>query len=613
MSHQNDLASNYDTLSAFTINDTIINFTETEQSLSTRDKTLFKSVTSFKSESDYGSNLRFSYLSNTGRKSKLRNYYAPKCICLISVYPFFLEFSKILKTIHKYSHSLKLKKPMEKIIENLVIEVPVPPRGLFSVEYQLFNEKYVLTQTKMNKLPFISIEFERIFINFRCEQILEIYKHILLETRIIFFSQDISALCPIILGFISLIYPFKYPFQFVTILPEENYIILESISPYIIGINVTYDVSFFSRHGIDISDITYLIVDIDNRNIELNSPNLNTISNTALRKKYMNEEFPDLPKHYRNKLFIRIKDYIEAIKSKQKEKQDRDTFIEHIRNLFFQFIVSIFQNYNKYLNFNYYTNNDIATPSINNLFKVDEFISSVECGDRPFYKKMILETQLFADFIYKRMIPKDSKEKLEILYFDENIIEKNNRKFMSKKSGTPFIKSNLYEIKNSYSVQKHRNFSDYEINYFKDPENRLNALKFGQEISIDGEDISITYPYFPTLMTDIFFKNSVKLYFIPPSLTEELDPINIEMVSISHLGNISCQQSEMENYIYLCWIQLWAMTFWYHDENEKKYRFQHMLSVLEKVQSHEVQYVLNFRWKPSTSFSKRSKSTAKTT
>jgi hypothetical protein len=45
----------------------------------------------------------------------------------------------------------------------------------------------------------------------------------------------------------------------------------------------------------------------------------------------------------------------------------------------------------------------------------------------------------------------------------------------------------------------------------------------------------------------------------------------------------------MENYIYLCWIQLWAMTLWYQDEIEKRYRFQQLLGVLDKIRNHEME------------------------
>ncbi len=56
-----------------------------------------------------------------------------------------------------------------------------------------------------------------------------------------------------------------------------------------------------------------------------------------------------------------------------------------------------------------------------------------------------------------------------------------------------------------------------------------------------------------------------------------------------NLGIISMKETEMENYIYLCWAQLWAMTFWYHDAEEKRFRFEQLLSVLDKTKHYEVE------------------------
>jgi len=40
---------------------------------------------------------------------------------------------------------------------------------------------------------------------------------------------------------------------------------------------------------------------------------------------------------------------------------------------------------------------------------------------------------------------------------------------------------------------------------------------------------------------------------------------------------------ESENLILLCWIQIWAMSFWYQEKSEKEFRFQQLLQVLKKV------------------------------
>ena len=66
-------------------------------------------------------------------KSKFKNLYVQKCICLASLYPFFMELGKILKTIYLFSKNSRVLKPLEKIIESLIIEVPAPPRGIWKV------------------------------------------------------------------------------------------------------------------------------------------------------------------------------------------------------------------------------------------------------------------------------------------------------------------------------------------------------------------------------------------------------------------------------------------------------------------------------------------------
>jgi hypothetical protein len=485
---------------------------------------------------EYNNNLRYSYLTNSKSDTrKYKKYYAPKCICLISVYPYLSECANILKTIYKFSKCTKLKKPIEKVIENLVIEVPVPPRGLFSVEYNLLSEKFILTRTPINKLPIIDFEYDKIFLNFSVEQVLDIIRHILLETRIAIFSSDITVLSPIILGLISLIYPFHYPFQCVTILPKDDYIILESITPYIVGINTTYAPNFFEVSRPDISDLNLLIVDVDNRKIELSAPSMKNLSSSE-KKKYLAEEFPDLPKHYKKKLEKKLTELLSKL-SKHQTNEDKESFKDNLTNLFFQFMVSILLNYNKYLNNDYYTNNDIGIATVSNLFKIDEFLNSVDSIDRNFYRKLVTETQMFNDFLNKRMIPKDSNEKLEILFFDENIIEKKNRTFMAKKQHTPFLNSNAYEIKNSYVVQKHRAYTEHEIEFLKDPINRREALRYGQEVTIDGDEVLTTYHFFPTLNINLFFaKANIKSYFIPPNLSDDLENLNIEIVSSSHLS-----------------------------------------------------------------------------
>ncbi len=40
---------------------------------------------------------------------------------------------------------------------------------------------------------------------------------------------------------------------------------------------------------------------------------------------------------------------------------------------------------------------------------------------------------------------------------------------------------------------------------------------------------------------------------------------------------------ESENIILLCWVQIWAMSYWYQDKSEKEFRFQQLLQIIKKI------------------------------
>jgi hypothetical protein len=124
------------------------------------------------------------------QKKKLEHIYIPKVIVFVSVHPFFKEHEKILNGILKYSKIENLNIPLEKIILNILEEIPIPPRGLYQVTYQLLNEKIELTQNKLNKLINIDYEINIIISLFSINNMIEIFKHILFETKILFFSEN---------------------------------------------------------------------------------------------------------------------------------------------------------------------------------------------------------------------------------------------------------------------------------------------------------------------------------------------------------------------------------------------------------------------------------------
>jgi len=232
---------------------------------------------------------------------KYPDIYIPKCILVMSLTPYFGEYEKIIIEIYNYSLGIihrdvfqskliknemrpnferqRIKKmvgnsradisdPIDKIIENLLIELPTPPRGFSTLEYTLNNQKRIIMQTKMNQLPIININLKKLFYDYEVRDIIFIYNYLFLEGRILFFSEKIEILNLYIYGFLALLYPFQYQYQIVTILPEKNFEIMESITPFIAGINQKYEKDFFDKRDFTLSD-SILVIDIDNCTYEV--------------------------------------------------------------------------------------------------------------------------------------------------------------------------------------------------------------------------------------------------------------------------------------------------------------------------------------------------------
>lgn len=63
-------------------------------------------------------------------------YFAPKCLCLISYHPFIAGYRTFLTELYRLSLTPN-SVPIERYLCNLFLECPLPPRGYFSVRYNI--------------------------------------------------------------------------------------------------------------------------------------------------------------------------------------------------------------------------------------------------------------------------------------------------------------------------------------------------------------------------------------------------------------------------------------------------------------------------------------------
>ena len=600
---------------------------------------------------------------------KYPDIYIPKCLLVMSLTPFFGEYERIIIEIYNYSLGIihrdvkenqlvnddirstferqRLKRkmgncrvdisdPIDKIIENLLIELPIPPRGFSTLEYTLNNQKRLINQTKMNQLPIININLKRLFLDYEVRDIILIYNYLFLEGRILFFSEKIEILNLYIYGFLALLYPFQYQYQIVTILPEKNFEIMESITPFIAGINQKYEKDFFDKRDFTLSD-SILVIDIDNCTYEVYNemtkmPEFPKNSKAKLEKelnaivsKYLRQDIKTKKTQISLDQIIRAPKPSEILRVNTirsnfsfYDKNNNNIFFSsemddsfsnfnidynfntEVNEVFFNFNANLLSNYSKYLNLDFYSSN--VMPCLEILFKVNSYLKDIPTADKEFYDKFVSETQIFGDFLFLRMIPKNTKEKLRILLFDEKI-NKNSVKYFSKAPSSVFTDSTEYEFVDKFEIQKPRKFTEYEIKYYKKHKKAL--LSYGIVVTEEKKTgkLKLFYPVFPKLTTKLFFEKTFHEYYCPNNWSDSIESVNEDLISQSHLGGISMRENDMKNYIYLCWMQMWAMTFWYCDEIEQNYRFQKLLEILNKTSCYEME-IFNLLFETLSKYSK---------
>ena len=565
--------------------------------------------------------------NNNIKKNEYKKYYIPKCICLISLYPFINELSKIIKIIYQYSLIEKQVYPLEKIINNLLIEVPTPPKGIYSIEYSLINENILLKATERNDFHVLNIDFAKLFTLFKINDILEIFRYLMLNTKIMIFSKEITNLTPIILSLLSLLFPFQYPYTVISILDREAYKLLDNITPMLAGINEKFNKNFLSENDIDIFDST-LIVNIDKSELIKLEP--------SSQNKHI--PLPELPSKYRNNLENKINNCFSEIKNNKNMKGKTIYLQRNIRSFFLEFQMELMKDYPKYLNNDIYKHQDDGKTHVEKAFKIKEFLNKVPSDYEKFYE-YFLNTQAFCDFIDKRMMPKDKIQQLDILFFEECLIK--------NPENCIFLKSRKYEFTQKYQVQKPSALTQQQIYYFNNIDKRNSLLLNGIEITnqknlnincrsksfnLDkinkdtninnyqdindnmedlsnkkmSEDITIskgnkydknhplfTYIIFPKLDNQYFYKSDIKNYRIDFSMFQELKKIDNELISRSHLRRVEIKSNESANYTLLLWLKLWVASLHYQDKQEYNYLFFLMLNVIDKISQHDMGIINN--------------------
>ena len=515
----------------------------------------------------------------TKSKDDFKNIYIPKCLCLASVHPKIKNYELILRAI--YSLVLNGKNYfIDSIIEKLICQIPKIPRGIKNIFLKIDKEKINLTETKLNELSTVNVDLKIIFSNFKIEKIVEIFKLILFETKVIFFCSKINEITNYILCFMLLLKPFTYQYRILSTLPKKCYCFLEDNSPNIFGVNEIYNKNFFQVNNLIIGKEPICIVDLDKKDYYMINKSI--------------KNFPTIPKHLKDKLDKRIEEYR---KSKKKAGDKNEDYQE----IFYRFMINLLKDYPKFLKKNAFESNKLQ-----DIFDKQGYINSQSNSDKEFYDK-ITNSQMFLNLIIKRLMPRDTKEKIQALFLEEKI----NVKLAQKKiiGGNKILGQNILLPSKEFDYQKnpeiidltgdnpYTKLSNETINFFS-KENINKEICFSKGYIVrEGQtksELYFEYYLFPELLSEELFKYNLVNYHIPSNFNLTINKICEEIIKNSYIkfDEISKNKNgEFLNDILISYVILFTLSLSYMDKEERKPRFNTLLQILYRIDEKDMELI----------------------
>ena len=507
-------------------------------------------------------------------KEEYKNIFIPKVICFASILPFNKELYNILDILYKkysgYSNDNN-NHPIEKLIERIVLSIPIPLMSnthielLFKLNTDFQKISFPLFNIKERNIQlYYTNPISTIFDYFSIDDVLKIFKYILLEVPILFFCEHKTILSSFIETFITLLSPFKYVHPYISILPKKMFGLISTQSKYLFGINETFELNFFYKNGIEIDkNLIIISINIYKREgkieeilKESNEENNNffVIEDDSEKKEKDDYEEEDqitndyvlyngtktdiinveLPSIKRKNLYEDIYNFISKIKGKKLEDEEYNYKIQSFFYKFFVYILAGYTDY--YLNSKYfyesikskdcgneilYKKNDKGMNDLNfvkEIFNYEEFIYKSGKDGQLFYY-VFFQTKIFVNFLREIIYLNDKINYMAYKQFDQLTFLKKHEDYRKKKENKgvyedfkkkPQDKSKKETIK-EISFEKDE-FNENEKNEIINKDKKIILMKYAQKVNVKNKNkpnskISMNYYLFPKLLFDDEFFN----------------------------------------------------------------------------------------------------------
>ena len=200
--------------------------------------------------------------------------FQPKCLCILSMWPFFSLFTAFLKSLFRVSclslattalalangdrpaPILSFPLPLERYILNFVVEIPVPPPGLLRLRC-VMPDSTALTYCRPahNRLPLCDSDYRCLFRVLSADNVALVWSALCLEQKTLLVSSSYSLLTTVAETLTSLLFPFYWSSIYMPFVPEAMLDFLHAPVPFFSGVHTTLT----ERDGFMMPDDTVVV------------------------------------------------------------------------------------------------------------------------------------------------------------------------------------------------------------------------------------------------------------------------------------------------------------------------------------------------------------------
>ena len=334
------------------------------------------------------------------KATKLKDYYTPKALCILSKFPFFSNNIIFLKELYKIFNSSSTKIPLERVICGYVDSL-----------YKQSYDKIIRFNIRNENIDFYFLPYygkdwdindkylETLFRVLSKDIITTAWQGLLLEKKLFLICSSKETLLQVCHSFVTLLFPFKWIHTYIPILPEKLKAFIESPLPLIFGISFSIDIN-------DLPDDS-LIININQNIFEKNeegTPKLTGKLKNVLEKKLnrLKEKY-QIEKPTDSHIWM---DYLDEVEPKTIPENINTIDCGEIRDAFYDVFIYMFKNYSKYFIWDkekgkktQKEENENEEEEVPIEFKREIFLKDHGSSDDGSFLSMFCDTALFSQFI----------------------------------------------------------------------------------------------------------------------------------------------------------------------------------------------------------------------